>query len=140
VGPTAAGKSELSLRIAQSLGGEVVNGDSMQLYRGMDIGTAKLGVAERAGLTIPGGGLLKVARHAAQMGPLKEGRVEGLAEPQCCRTVSGLGATLVKKACGGHIPGTEKRVAPSLKLLSLNIRKIRLGRDRGGRLGRSGWR
>jgi|SRR5712691_489007 len=50
VGPTAAGKTELSLRIAQSLGGEVVNGDSMQLYRGMDIGTAKLGVAERAGV------------------------------------------------------------------------------------------
>ena len=42
VGPTAAGKSELSLRLARSLGGEVVNADSMQLYRGMDIGTAKL--------------------------------------------------------------------------------------------------
>ena len=48
VGPTAAGKSALSLRLAESLGGEVVNADSMQLYRGMDIGTAKLPVAERA--------------------------------------------------------------------------------------------
>ncbi len=50
VGPTAAGKSALSLRLAQSLGGEVVNADSMQLYRGMDIGTAKLTVGERAGV------------------------------------------------------------------------------------------
>jgi tRNA dimethylallyltransferase len=50
VGPTAAGKSELSLALAHTLGGEVVNADSMQLYRGMDIGTAKLTVAERAGI------------------------------------------------------------------------------------------
>jgi tRNA dimethylallyltransferase len=50
VGPTAAGKSALSLRLARSLGGEVVNADSMQLYRGMDIGTAKLGVGERDGV------------------------------------------------------------------------------------------
>ncbi|HSJ19519.1 MAG TPA: tRNA (adenosine(37)-N6)-dimethylallyltransferase MiaA [Nocardioidaceae bacterium] len=47
VGPTAAGKSELSLDLAHVLGGEVVNTDSMQVYRGMDIGTAKLPVAER---------------------------------------------------------------------------------------------
>jgi tRNA dimethylallyltransferase len=48
VGPTAAGKSELSLSLAHALDGEVVNADSMQLYRGMDIGTAKLSPAERA--------------------------------------------------------------------------------------------
>ena len=50
VGPTAAGKSGLSLRLTESLGGEIVNADSMQLYRGMDIGTAKLPPAERAGV------------------------------------------------------------------------------------------
>ena len=50
VGPTAAGKSELSLRIARERGGEVVNADSMQLYRGMDIGTGKLTPAQRAGV------------------------------------------------------------------------------------------
>jgi tRNA dimethylallyltransferase len=50
VGPTAAGKSGLSLQLGRALGGEVVNADSMQLYRGMDIGTAKLTVGERAGL------------------------------------------------------------------------------------------
>ncbi len=50
VGPTAAGKSALSLALAHALGGEVVNADSMQLYRGMDIGTAKLTPPERAGV------------------------------------------------------------------------------------------
>jgi tRNA dimethylallyltransferase len=50
VGPTAAGKSELSLALARTLGGEVVNADSMQLYQGMDIGTAKLTIHERAGI------------------------------------------------------------------------------------------
>jgi tRNA dimethylallyltransferase len=50
VGPTAAGKSALSIALAHELGGEVINADSMQLYRGMDIGTAKLTVAEREGV------------------------------------------------------------------------------------------
>jgi tRNA dimethylallyltransferase len=50
VGPTAAGKSGLGVRLARALGGEVVNADSMQLYRGMDIGTAKLTVEERDGV------------------------------------------------------------------------------------------
>jgi tRNA dimethylallyltransferase len=50
VGPTAAGKSALSLALARELDGEVVNADSMQLYRGVDIGTAKLTPAERAGV------------------------------------------------------------------------------------------
>ncbi|MFC8718313.1 tRNA (adenosine(37)-N6)-dimethylallyltransferase MiaA [Kitasatospora sp. NPDC057198] len=50
VGATAAGKSDLAVAIARELGGEVVNTDSMQLYRGMDIGTAKLTAEERAGV------------------------------------------------------------------------------------------
>src|SRR5690606_30374659 len=50
VGPTAAGKSDLGVELALRLGGEVVNADSMQLYAGMDIGTAKLTVAERRGV------------------------------------------------------------------------------------------
>ena len=50
VGPTATGKSDLALDLAERLGGEVVNADAMQLYRGMDIGTAKLPAAERRGV------------------------------------------------------------------------------------------
>ncbi len=50
VGPTAAGKSDLGVELALRLGGEVINADSMQLYRGMDIGTAKLSESERRGV------------------------------------------------------------------------------------------
>jgi tRNA dimethylallyltransferase len=50
VGPTGTGKSQLALAVAERLGGEIVNADAMQLYRGMDIGTAKLSVAERRGI------------------------------------------------------------------------------------------
>jgi tRNA dimethylallyltransferase len=50
VGPTGTGKSQLALDVAERLGGEIVNADAMQLYRGMDIGTAKLPVAQRRGI------------------------------------------------------------------------------------------
>ncbi len=50
VGPTATGKTALAVELALALGGEVVNADSMQLYRGMDIGTAKPDAAERRGV------------------------------------------------------------------------------------------
>lgn len=46
-GPTGVGKTEMSLRMAQALGGEVISADSMQVYRGMDIGTAKAKPEER---------------------------------------------------------------------------------------------
>lgn len=47
VGPTATGKSAIALELAQRLGGEIVNGDSRQVYRGMDIGTAKPSLDDR---------------------------------------------------------------------------------------------
>lgn len=47
-GPTASGKSELALRLAEKLDGEIINADSMQVYRGLDIGTAKASAEERA--------------------------------------------------------------------------------------------
>ena len=51
VGPTASGKSELSIRLAKKWNGEIVSADSRQIYRGMDIGTAKDSQKDRA--TIP---------------------------------------------------------------------------------------
>lgn len=48
VGPTAVGKTELSVHLAQRLGGEIVSADSRLFYRGMDVGTAKPGMGERA--------------------------------------------------------------------------------------------
>ena len=50
VGPTATGKSQLGIALAEALGGEVINADAMQLYRGMDIGTAKVTIDERHGV------------------------------------------------------------------------------------------
>jgi tRNA dimethylallyltransferase len=49
-GATATGKSDIAIEVAQELGAEIINADSMQLYRGMDIGTAKLPEAERGGI------------------------------------------------------------------------------------------
>jgi tRNA dimethylallyltransferase len=50
LGPTASGKSELAIHIALAIGGEILNCDSMQIYRGFDIGTAKVPEAERRGV------------------------------------------------------------------------------------------
>jgi tRNA dimethylallyltransferase len=62
VGPTATGKSDLAVALARQVGGEIINADSMQLYVGMDIGTAKLGIAERGG----------VAHHLLDVWPLSK--------------------------------------------------------------------
>ena len=51
VGPTAVGKTSLSLEIAEKLSAEIINADAMQIYKGMDIGTAKLALSERGGIT-----------------------------------------------------------------------------------------
>ena len=49
-GATATGKSDIAIEVAEKIGAEIINADSMQLYKGMDIGTAKLPVAERGGI------------------------------------------------------------------------------------------
>lgn len=49
-GPTCSGKSVLAVELAQLFGGEIINADSMQVYRGMDIGTAKIPLSERKGI------------------------------------------------------------------------------------------
>lgn len=50
VGPTAVGKTSLSLEIAEKLSAEIINADAMQIYKGMDVGTAKLALPERRGI------------------------------------------------------------------------------------------
>ena len=61
VGPTASGKSELSLRLAQALDGEIISMDSRQVYRGMEIGTDKVPPAAR--MAVPHHGLDRVDPH-----------------------------------------------------------------------------
>ncbi|MGX6441848.1 tRNA (adenosine(37)-N6)-dimethylallyltransferase MiaA [Neobacillus sp. K501] len=51
IGPTAVGKTKLSIELAKQFNGEIISGDSMQIYRGMDIGTAKIKVEEMEGIT-----------------------------------------------------------------------------------------
>jgi tRNA dimethylallyltransferase len=64
-GPTATGKSDLALEVAQRYDGEIINADSMQLYQGMDIGTAKLTVKERRGIPHHLLDILKVSQDAS---------------------------------------------------------------------------
>ena len=49
-GPTAVGKTSLSIRLAKALDGEIISADSMQVYRGMDIGSAKVTASEMDGV------------------------------------------------------------------------------------------
>jgi tRNA dimethylallyltransferase len=51
VGPTASGKTKLSIEIAKSIGAEIINGDSVQVYQGLDIGSAKISEVEKSGIT-----------------------------------------------------------------------------------------
>ena len=50
IGPTAVGKTATSIKLAQKFNGEIISGDSMQIYRHLDIGTAKVKPAEMAGI------------------------------------------------------------------------------------------
>ena len=64
-GPTATGKSDLALEVAEKFDGEIINADSMQLYKGMDIGTAKLTLEERKGIPHHLLDILRVSQDAS---------------------------------------------------------------------------
>lgn len=68
IGPTASGKSDLALDLAQELGGEIINIDAMQQYRGMDIGTAKIPVEQRRGIAHHQLDVLEVTQTATVAG------------------------------------------------------------------------
>src|SRR5665647_1999679 len=76
VGPTATGKSELALTLAQRLDGEIVNADAMQLYRGMDIGTAKLPIEARRGIAHHQLDVLDVCQEASVAAYQREARLD----------------------------------------------------------------
>ncbi|MDO8120941.1 tRNA (adenosine(37)-N6)-dimethylallyltransferase MiaA [Isoptericola sp. b490] len=76
VGPTATGKSDLGLDLARALRGEVINADAMQLYRGMDVGTAKLGPAERRGIAHHQLDVLDVGEEASVAAYQRHARVD----------------------------------------------------------------
>ncbi|MFI6510008.1 tRNA (adenosine(37)-N6)-dimethylallyltransferase MiaA [Streptosporangium sp. NPDC050855] len=118
VGPTAAGKSDLAVDLALELGGEVINTDSMQLYRGMDIGTAKLSVAERRG--VPHHLLdvwdvtttASVAEYQALVRPL----IDGLRAAGTVPILVGGSGLYVRAALDDlEFPGTDPRVRARLE-------------------------
>jgi tRNA dimethylallyltransferase len=76
VGPTATGKTALAVELALELGGEVVNADALQLYRGMDIGTAKATDAERRGVPHHLLDVLDVAETASVAAYQRDARAE----------------------------------------------------------------
>jgi tRNA dimethylallyltransferase len=76
VGSTASGKSDLALDLAERLGGEIVNADAMQLYRGMDIGTAKVPLQERRGIAHHQLDVLDVQQEASVAAYQREARLD----------------------------------------------------------------
>jgi tRNA dimethylallyltransferase len=118
VGPTAAGKSVLSLRLAHSLGGEVVNADSMQLYRGMDIGTAKLPVDQRGGVPHHLLDIWEVTRTAnvSEYQRLARRAIAGIhARGRVPVVVGGSGLYVRAVIDNLDFPGTEPRVRQRLE-------------------------
>lgn len=118
VGPTAAGKSELSLRLSLALGGEVVNADSMQLYAGMDIGTAKLTAGQRRGVPHH---LLSIwdVRHTANVAEyqrLARETIAGIAGRGRVPVLAGGSGLYVRAALDNlEFPGTDPLVRDRLE-------------------------
>jgi tRNA dimethylallyltransferase len=118
VGPTAAGKSDLGVFLAQKLGGEVVNADSMQLYRGMDIGTAKLTPEERGGVPHHLLDIWEVTETAsvAEYQRLARQRIDALlAEGRWPILVGGSGLYVRGAVDNLEFPGTDPEVRARLE-------------------------
>ncbi|MGL5859178.1 MAG: tRNA (adenosine(37)-N6)-dimethylallyltransferase MiaA [Angustibacter sp.] len=117
VGATATGKSDLAVRLAHELGGEVVNADAFQLYRGMDIGTAKLSVAERAGVPHHLLDVLDVTQDAAVAAYQRQARaaIDGVLAAGRVPVLVG-GSGLYVRAALDHldIPPTDPRLRARL--------------------------
>jgi len=118
VGPTATGKSDLGLALAERLGGEIVNADAMQLYRGMDIGTAKLTPAERRGIPHHQLDVLDVDEDAS-VADYQRGARADLAsiDARGARAVAVGGSGLYVRALLDHMdfPGTDPDVRALLE-------------------------
>jgi tRNA dimethylallyltransferase len=118
VGPTATGKSDLGVALAAALHGEVVNADAMQLYRGMDVGTAKLTPHERAGVPHHLLDVLEVTDTAAVAAYQREARsvVERLlAAGRTPVLVGGSGLYVQAVVDELEFPGTDPQLRAALE-------------------------
>ncbi len=118
VGATATGQSDLAVRLARALDGEVVNADSMQLYRGMDIGTAKLTADERQGIPHH---LLDIwdvtqAASVAEYQALAAAVIDDIEARGKVPVLAGGSGLYVRAALGDlDFPGTDERVRERLE-------------------------
>ena len=113
VGPTASGKTALGLDLAERLGGELINADAMQLYRGMDIGTAKTPVAERRGIPHHQIDVLELSEDAAVATYQRKARADVVSIRSGCRVpvvVGGSGLYLRALLDEMEFPGTDPEV------------------------------
>lgn len=118
IGPTAAGKSALAVAFARAVGGEVVNADSMQLYEGMDIGTAKLDMDERQGVPHHLLGVWPVTKAAsvAEYQQLARGAIDDIAGRGRVPVVVGGSGLYVRAALDRmEFPGTDPAVRARLE-------------------------
>jgi len=118
VGATAAGKSDLAVDLALALGGEVINADSMQLYRGMDIGTAKLTQAERKGVPHHLLDVWDVTRtaSAAEYQELADAAIAKIESRGRAPIVAGGSGLYVRAALGDlDFPGTDEAIRERLE-------------------------
>jgi tRNA dimethylallyltransferase len=117
VGATATGKSGLAIDLALRVGGEVVNVDSMQLYRGMDIGTAKLAPGERVGVPHHLLDIWDVTETAsvAEYQRLAAGVIDGILARGKVPVLAGGSGLYVRAALGDlDFPGTDDEVRARL--------------------------
>src|SRR5579875_2945965 len=118
VGATATGKSDLAVSLARALGGEVVNADSMQLYRGMDIGTAKLPAAGRQGIPHHLLDIWDVTKTAsvAEYQALAVGVIDDIEARGKVPVLAGGSGLYVRAALGDlSFPGTDEKVRRRLE-------------------------
>jgi tRNA dimethylallyltransferase len=118
VGATATGKSDLAIGLAQSLSGEVVNVDSMQLYRGMDIGTAKLSLADRRGVPHHLLDIWEVTETAsvAEYQRIASGVIDDIQARGKVAVLAGGSGLYVRAALGDlDFPGTDEAVRARLE-------------------------
>lgn len=118
VGATATGKSDLAIKVAQKLQGEVVNADSMQLYKGMDVGTAKLSKNERQGIEHHLIDILEVTEDssAAQYQALARAKIDELLLKEIPTIVVGGTGLYVKSILDDlNFPDTNEEVRARLQ-------------------------
>ena len=124
VGPTAVGKTDLSLEVAKAFGGQIINADSMQLYKGMDIGTAKLPLSDRQGIKHHMLDVLDVTQTANVADYQREGRkvVSELDQAQIRSVVVGGSGLFIQGLLEDlQFPGSDPEIRDRLTLEAQRI-------------------